>query len=185
VSGKVVTGASEADYQVMSEQNPAVTFPYSHQSVLIDGYDSLEELALDMRWSWNHATDEVWRQLDSELWKITHNPWVVLQTASRDRIGGLLADPEFRAKVDGLLDAIRRATEAPACFQKNHAKTFLTCLVYFSMEFMLGEALPIVVGVGLLYQQGYNRAIAELKHHAGAAGCGVCYPVFYQKINSG
>ncbi len=25
----------------------------------IDGFDSLAELALDMRWSWNHSTDEV------------------------------------------------------------------------------------------------------------------------------
>ena len=52
----------------------------------IEGFDSLAELALDMRWSWNHATDAVWRQLDPELWEITHNPWVVLQTVSRDRI---------------------------------------------------------------------------------------------------
>jgi starch phosphorylase len=29
----------------------------------IDGADSLVELALDMRWSWNHATDDVWEQL--------------------------------------------------------------------------------------------------------------------------
>ena len=62
----------------------------------IEGFDSLAELALDMHWSWNHATDEVWRQLDPELWEITHNPWVVLQTASRDRIEHVLADPVFR-----------------------------------------------------------------------------------------
>ena len=30
----------------------------------IEGFDSLAELALDMHWSWNHATDEIWRQLD-------------------------------------------------------------------------------------------------------------------------
>ena len=34
----------------------------------IEGFDSLAEPALDMRWSWNHATDEAWRQLDFELW---------------------------------------------------------------------------------------------------------------------
>ena len=62
----------------------------------IEGFDSLAELALDMRWSWNHATDEVWRQLDPELWEITHNPWVVLQTVSRDQIERVLADPVFR-----------------------------------------------------------------------------------------
>ena len=27
----------------------------------IEGFESLAELALDMRSSWNHATDQVWR----------------------------------------------------------------------------------------------------------------------------
>lgn len=53
----------------------------------------------DMRWSWNqswnHATDVVWRQLDPELWEMTNNPWVVLQTVSRDRIEQVSADPDF------------------------------------------------------------------------------------------
>ena len=40
--------------------------------------DALAELALDLRWSWNHSTDKLWRELDPELWHITHNPWVVL-----------------------------------------------------------------------------------------------------------
>ena len=68
----------------------------------IEGFDSLAELALNLRWSWNHATDEVWRQLDPELWEITHNPWVVLQTVSRDQIERVLADPVFRKNVDDL-----------------------------------------------------------------------------------
>ncbi len=51
----------------------------------VDGFDSLAELALDMRWSWSHYADEVWRQLDPELWDFTQNPWVVLQTVSRDK----------------------------------------------------------------------------------------------------
>ena len=147
----------------------------------IEGFDSLAELALDMHWSWNHATDEVWRQLDPELWEITHNPWVVLQTVSRDRIERVLADPVFRKHVDGLVEASRQAAEAPAWFQRNHAEAPLTSAAYFSMEFMLSEALPIysgglgnvagdqlkaasdlgvpVAGVGLLYQQGYFRQV--------------------------
>jgi len=149
----------------------------------IKGFDSLAELALDMHWSWNHATDGVWRQLDPELWEITHNPWVVLQTVSRDQIERVLADPVFREKVDGLLGAGRRAAEAPAWFQRNHSEAQLTCAAYFSMEFMLSEALPIysgglgnvagdqlkaasdlgvpVAGVGLLYQQGYFRQVID------------------------
>ncbi|MGZ5581140.1 MAG: DUF3417 domain-containing protein, partial [Methylobacter sp.] len=53
---------------------------YSLLPIQIEGFDALAELALNIRWSWNHATDEVWRRLDPELWEITRNPWVVLQT---------------------------------------------------------------------------------------------------------
>ena len=70
----------------MSEQTRIITTAWTHQAAGVDGFDSLAELALDMRWSWNHATDEVWRELDPRLWKITNNPWVVLQTASREKI---------------------------------------------------------------------------------------------------
>ena len=112
----------------------------------IEGFDSLAELALDMRWSWNHATDEVWRKLDPRLWDSTHNPWVVLQTVSRDQIERALGDPIFRKKVDGLSESCRQAANAPAWFQKNHAQAPLTCAAYFSMEFMLSEALPIYSG---------------------------------------
>jgi len=149
----------------------------------IKGFDSLAELALDLRWSWNHATDGVWRTLDPRLWELTHNPWVVLQTASRDQIEQVLADPAFRKNVDDLLEAKRQETETPAWFQQKHTKASLTSVAYFSMEFMLSEALPIysgglgnvagdqlkaasdlgvpVVGVGLLYQQGYFRQVID------------------------
>ena len=156
---------------------------YSLLPTEVEGFDPLAELALDLRWSWNHATDGVWRQLDPELWEITHNPWVVLQTVSRDQIGRVLADPAFRRNVDGLVQTKRQAVEAPAWFEQNHSGGTLTCAAYFSMEFMLSEALPIysgglgnvagdqlkatsdlgvpVVGVGLLYQQGYFRQVID------------------------
>ncbi len=57
----------------------------------------LRQLALDLRWSWNHASDELWRQLEPELWARTHNPWVVLSTVSPRRMAQMLADPAFRA----------------------------------------------------------------------------------------
>jgi len=45
----------------MSEQTPASKPIYSPLTANVEGFDSLAELALDLRWSWNHATDEVWR----------------------------------------------------------------------------------------------------------------------------
>ena len=106
-----------------------------------------------------------------------------MQTASRDKIEQVLADPVFRKNIDDLVAANRRASEVPAWFQKNHSNTSLTCAAYFSMEFMLSEALPIysgglgnvagdqlkaasdlgvpVAAVGLLYQQGYFRQVID------------------------
>ena len=131
---------------MMSNQSRVSHPIYNLLPTKIEGFDFLAELALDLRWYWNHATDEVWRQLDPELWEVTHNPWVVLQTVSRDRIKQLLADPVFRKNLDGFVEASRRSAEAPAWFQQNHSETPLTCAAYFSMEFMLSEALPIYSG---------------------------------------
>jgi len=149
----------------------------------IEGFDLLTELALDMRSSWNHATDRVWRTLDPVLWELTHNPWGVLQTVSRDRIRQMLADPVFRQNVDELVRTRREAAQAPAWFQQAYPQSPLGCVAYFSMEFMLSEALPIysgglgnvagdqlkaasdlgvpVIGVGLLYSQGYFRQVID------------------------
>src|ERR1035437_4783797 len=130
----------------MSEQVPISQPVYSLFPTDVEGVDSLAELALDMRWSWNHAADDIWRQLDPDLWELTHHPSVVLQTVSRDRLRSALADPVFRKKVDYFVQANRRAEEAPNWFRQSQPQAPLTTVAYFSMEFMLSEALPIYSG---------------------------------------
>jgi starch phosphorylase len=144
-------------------------------------FELLAEVALDLRWTWNHGTDEFWRRLDPALWELTRNPWLVLQTVSRSRLEQALVDPVLRQQGIELLRAKREAERSPSWFAQTHPKSPLTCVAYFSMEFMLSEALPIysgglgnvagdqlkaasdlgvpVVGVGLLYQQGYFRQV--------------------------
>ncbi len=163
----------------MRKNDPSDTRP----SPPIEGFDSLAELALDMRWSWNHATDDLWRELDPELWQVTQNPWVVLQTAAREKVDRMLADPAFRKRADGLVQTRREEARAPAWFQTQDPLVPLTAVAYFSLELMLSEALPIyagglgnvagdqlkaasdlgvpVVGVGLLYSQGYFRQVID------------------------
>jgi starch phosphorylase len=58
----------------------------------------------------------------------------------------VLADPAFRKNVDDHLRAKRQAAETPAWFQQKYPQAPLTCVAYFSMEFMLSEALPIYSG---------------------------------------
>lgn len=156
---------------------------YNLPGAEIEGFGSLAELALDMRWSWNHAADGIWRHLDPVLWDLTHHPFDVLQTVSREKIRETLRDPTFRGKIDALARSNQRAEEAPGWYQRHHPEASLGCAAYFSMEFMLSEALPIysgglgnvagdqlksasdlgvpVVGVGLLYQQGYFRQVID------------------------
>ena len=108
--------------------------------------EALTELALDLRWSFNHSADNLWERLDPELWDLTHNPWVVLQTVSRERLQSVTAEPDFQALV-AELDRERKTAEKPdAWFQKTHPRSPVKTVAYFSMEFMLSEALPIYSG---------------------------------------
>jgi len=143
------------------------------------GIEALTELAMNLRWTWCHSTDELWRRLDPALWALTYHPSVVLQTVAREKLVAALADPEFCRLLDSLVLAKRQGEAAPAWFQQKHPDAALGCVAYFCMEYMLSEALPIysgglgnvagdqlkaasdldvpVVGVGLLYQHGYFR----------------------------
>ena len=140
---------------------------------------ALTELALDLRWSFNHSADKLWERLDPDLWELTHNPWIVLQTVSRAKLQSVTSDPDFQSLVADLHKERRAAEQPQGWFQTAHPRSGLTAVAYFSMEFMLSEALPIysgglgnvagdqlkaasnlgvpVTGIGLLYQQGYFR----------------------------
>src|SRR5579863_9751531 len=85
--------------------------------------DALAQLALDLRWSWNHSADKLWREMDPELWDLTQNPWVVLQTVPRQKLAKLTADPAFREMLDELMDAERAESKLPRWFQQTHPKS--------------------------------------------------------------
>jgi glycogen phosphorylase len=138
----------------------------------------LSELALDLRWSWNHAADRVWQVIAPDLWERTHNPWFILQTVAVSHLVTLSNDISFRALLDEVLAEHHEAAEKTTWFEKTHPDSTLK-VAYFCMEFGLSEALPIysgglgilagdylktasnmgipAIGVGLLYQQGYFR----------------------------
>jgi len=152
---------------------------YGNRSSETATSDALTELALDLRWSFNHSADKLWERLAPELWDLTHNPWVVLQTVSRERLQSVTTDPDFQSLLTDLHRHQQTLERSEAWFQQVHPDSSLKAVAYFSMEFMLSEALPIysgglgnvagdqlkaasnlgvpVVGVGLLYLQGYFR----------------------------
>lgn len=141
--------------------------------------EALKEIALNLRWSWNHAADDLWAQLDPELWEQTRNPWVMLQTVSRDKLNSQIANPKFTALIAEIYRRRKHREQQASWFQRTFSSPPFNAVAYFSMEYMLSDALPIysgglgnvagdqlksasdlgipVIGVGLLYQVGYFR----------------------------
>ena len=152
--------------------------------------DALTDLALDLRWSFNHSADQLWERLDPELWEQTHNPWVLLQTVSREKLRSATSDPKFQKLLADLHREKTLAEQSKAWFQAAHPSAGVSTIAYFSMEFMLSEALPIysgglgnvagdqlkaasnlgvpLTGIGLLYQQGYFRQEIDAQGHQQA-----------------
>ena len=139
----------------------------------------LSILALDLRWCWHHGTDNLWKMAAPVLWEETRNPWLILESLSNQRLDTLATDPEFINTLQQQLDARERHFQSESWFTSRFAQTLQGYIAYFSMEFGLSESLPIysgglgvlagdhlktacdlgvpLVGIGLLYQQGYFR----------------------------
>ncbi len=115
------------------------------------GLRVLAELALDLRWTWSHRGDALWRMVDPEAWERTRNPWTILQDVSRERLERLAGEDRFREELEKLV-AIRQGHQGEAgWYGEAHAKSALKRVAYFSMEFGLGEALPLYAGgLGIL-----------------------------------
>lgn len=147
--------------------------------VLPENLQGLVTLALDLRWSWHHGTDDLWQAVDPELWASTANPWLILESVSDQRLSALADDRQFHQVLQQQLAARAEHYQAETWFSTRHAGTFSGQIAYFSMEFGLSESLPIysgglgvlagdylktacdldvpLIGIGLLYQQGYFR----------------------------
>jgi starch phosphorylase len=156
--------------------------PYYLIPPLPEGLEGLAEVALDLRWSWSHATDPLWERIDPDLWDLTRNPWLILQSVSFERLKGLAKEAEFIKLLNEHLELHRETSQEQSWFSETYPTSSLT-VAYFSMEFGLSEALPIysgglgilagdhlktasdlgvpIVSIGLLYQQGYFRQVID------------------------
>jgi starch phosphorylase len=141
---------------------------------------ALEELAFNLRWSWDVQTRDLFRWVDPDLWHASvHDPVRLLGMVGRDRLEALAADAGFRRFLGEVRDELGRYLEGERWFQDRGDAGPLRLVAYFSPEFGISEALPQysgglgvlagdhlksasdlgvpLVGVGLLYRQGYFR----------------------------
>lgn len=137
----------------------------------------LHTLALDLRRCSSYFANELWNKVDPDPWQKTRNPWLILQTLSDTRKKELEKDQAFSSLLKSHLERREKDLQASNWFEKTHGEKI--SIAYFSMEFGLSESLPIysgglgllagdhlkassdlgvpLVGIGLLYQQGYFR----------------------------
>ena len=144
---------------------------------------ALTELALDLRWAWSHALDALWQSVDPELWERSHNPWVILQNVPQHRLDELGRDSQFLQDLERAVENRSSYLSEPGWYakQSNNSRPFR--IAYFSMEFGLTDAFPLyagglgvlagdylktasdlgapLIGIGLLYQEGYFRQIID------------------------
>ena len=141
----------------------------------------LHDLAYNLRWSWDHETIALFRRMDRELWdKTGHNPVWMLGLMDQNRLEALTEDPAFMAHLHEVVaDFDIYMSAKDTWFAKHYKKFDKPVIAYFSMEFGLTECLQNysgglgvlsgdhlksasdlgvpLVGVGLLYQEGYFR----------------------------
>jgi len=152
---------------------------YSNLRALPDRIARLDELAVDLWWSWHTEPRAVFRRLDYALWRATaHNPVRMLSLVPPARLEAAAAEPEFLRLYDRAIAALDDAHTARntwwmARFPQHSAQV----IAYFSAEFALHQSLPIyagglgvlagdhckeagdlgvpLIGVGFMYPQGY------------------------------
>ena len=154
---------------------------FSTAAPIPDRLHRLDELALDLWWSWDDRARQVFRRLDYMLWRATsHNPVRMLQQIAAERLAGAAGDPEFLKAYDEAIFGLDQARTVAHPWWRERAEMLRGgTIAYFSAEFALHQSLPIYagglgvlagdhckeaadlglpfVGVGFMYPQGYFR----------------------------
>lgn len=141
----------------------------------------LRELAYNLWWSWHSEAQDLYRQIDPDLWEQDyHNPVNFLRDVRQQRLEAVLSNQEYLDQYDQVLSSFDQYLNATdTWFAQTYPKVGGEMIAYFSAEFGIHESLPIYSGglgvlagdhvkeasdlglpfvaVGFIYPQGYFR----------------------------
>lgn len=156
---------------------------FNVQPNLPENIKFLEELANDMWFTWNWQAILLFVKIDSNLWTLSkRNPKWFLGSVPQKRLEELSKDESFVASVNQVKEAYYNYKRNPHTWYREHKQENGQLLTaYFSMEYGIGEGLPIysgglgmlagdhmksasdldmpIIGVGLFYKQGYVQQV--------------------------
>ncbi|MGK5557376.1 alpha-glucan family phosphorylase [Actinomadura kijaniata] len=149
---------------------------FTVRTVLPEPLVPLEELILNLRWSWHHETLDLFRSVDPALWEtVRHDPVRLLGEVGPARLQRLAADRRFLRQLNDTAEDLREYLTADRWYQTLDDAP--KAIAYFSPEYGITAALPQysgglgilagdhlktasdlgvpIIGVGLLYRHGY------------------------------
>ncbi len=141
---------------------------------------ALQRIAYNLWWCWEPDALALFRRLDPDLWTSTHhNPVEMLGILQQTTLESLKLDEGFMAHLQMVDEKLTSYLDEKTWFDTEYSGDSELKVAYFSMEFGLHESLPVysgglgilagdhlksasdlgipLVGVGLLYRQGYFR----------------------------
>ena len=103
--------------------------------------ERLRDLAYNLYWSWDHATGDVFRRLDRELWEETrHNPALMLGRIDQSRLADAAEDGVFLSHFDRVCKKLDvYLTSKQTWYQTTRRDGCADCIGYFSAEFALAD----------------------------------------------
>lgn len=162
-------------------KNPKFTHAFEVVADLPAPIATLQTLAHNFRWSWDHATRDLFRSIDKTAWANSyHNPVAFLNSVKSERLLYLAEDEAFLERLRDVTADLDRYLTSPTWFDETYpGRRDSSSIAYFCFEFGITEGLPIysgglgvlagdhlkaasdlglpLVGVGLLYNRGYFR----------------------------
>lgn len=149
---------------------------------LPDRLAALERLSINLRWSWDKPTQDLFADIDPKLWQqIGCDPVALLGGVKPGRLDELARDESFVRRLDGLAADLDDYLSRPLWYQQQleQGEVLPNGIAYFSMEFGVAEVLPNysgglgilagdhlksasdlglpLIAVGLYYRSGYFR----------------------------
>ncbi|MGV0660736.1 DUF3417 domain-containing protein, partial [Mycolicibacterium pulveris] len=143
---------------------------------------ALERLSINLRWTWDKPTQDLFATIDEDLWRqVGCDPVALLGQVSPGRLDELAADESFLGRLDSLVADLDDYLTRPLWYQQQleSGAELPNGIAYFSMEFGVAEVLPNysgglgilagdhlksasdlglpLIAVGLLYRSGYFR----------------------------
>ncbi|MFT4235022.1 MAG: alpha-glucan family phosphorylase [Microbacterium sp.] len=149
---------------------------FTVRPVLPSSLAALGTLASNLHWAWHPRTQDVFAEVDPDVWAATKDPVRVLGAVSVQRLAQLADDAAFTDRLAAAQANLERYLTSDRWYQKQMADG-PRAIAYFSPEFGIASALPQysgglgilagdhlkaasdlgapIIGVGLLYRHGY------------------------------